>query len=115
MKYRFKCDKCYKSFKKESDLQSHIDEHTPFWKGKKVHLSGADQIRLMLKSWSGSWNKIIKDEKKRVKQKGSFDLEKMIRLRDFEIENNIKFIVNGDKVESFLELGQTTKDRNCIT
>lgn len=104
MKHKWKCNKCYKSFIKEYNFTAHLDEHTPYWKGKKVTLSGADQIRLMLKTWVGGWNKFIKDEKKRVKQKGTFDLEKAIRLRDFEIDNNIRFIINGDKVESFLDL-----------
>lgn len=104
MKYRYKCDKCDKSFHREYDLTYHLDEHTPFWKGKQVTLSGADQIRLMLKTWSGGWEKYIKNEKRRVKQKGKYDLQKAIKLRDFEEWNHIRFIVNNDKVESFMEL-----------
>src|ERR1700686_2345296 len=93
MRIKYKCGKCHKSFTKEYNLTAHLDEHTPFWKGKKVTLSGADQIRLMLKTWSGSWDKFIKYEKKRVKQhKNRFALEKAIRLRDFEVDNKIKFI-----------------------
>lgn len=110
MKYIFKCSKCPKVFNKKSELEEHVDDHTPFWIGKKVHLSGADQIRLMLKNWSGSWSKIIKDEKKRSKRKGCSDLDKMIRLRDFEIENKLKFIVNGDKVDSFIKIEENTKE-----
>ena len=100
-KYKYQCKKCKQSFKNRMDLDSHSDVHTPYWNGKRITLSGADQIRLMLKSWSGSWRNIINDERKRVKQKGDEDLKKMIRLRDFEKENNIEFVVCGDKVEQY--------------
>ena len=63
MRIKYTCNRCNKSFKKEYDLTSHLDEHTPFWKGKKITLSGADQIRLMLKNCVGSWTKFIKEEK----------------------------------------------------
>jgi hypothetical protein len=101
LKGKYECNRCDMRFKREYELESHLDTHTPFWKGKKITLSGGDQIRLMLKGWAGSWNKVIKDEQKRVKQKGDYDLNKLIKLRDFEKENNIEFVLCGDRVEQY--------------
>ena len=110
---RYKCQKCPESFKKQYDLDAHLDKHTPFWNKENVTLSGADQIRIMLKSWMGDWSKFIKDEKKRVKQKGDYDLKKAIKIRNFETRNKIKFIVNNDKVESYLILNDTPPRREA--
>jgi len=106
LSYRYICNKCKKKFKYEYDLESHIDIHTPYFYRNVIKLSGADQIRLLLKKWHGGWNKAIKDEEKRVKEKGDYDLQKYIKLKDFEKENNIQFVICGDKVESYRCLNQ---------
>lgn len=102
---KHKCNNCWKSFKTESELDTHQDEHTPYWIGKKIRLSGADQIRLLLKHWAGSWKNYIKQEQNRVKQHKTYhDFEKALALRQFERDNKIQFVVCGDKVESYREV-----------
>lgn len=98
------CEFCKENFKNDCELRQHIDVHTPFWKGKEIVLSGGDQIRLMLKDWSGGWDKIIADEAKRIKTKGRYDFEKLQKLRDFEELNGIEFVVCGDKIKEYRSL-----------
>lgn len=99
---KYICETCKKSFKHERDLDDHVDIHTPYWvKGKKVRLSGADQIRVMLAKWAGGWDKFLKDEKKRIKTKGDYDYNKAIKLQEFEQQNKIQFVVCDSNVESY--------------
>lgn len=109
------CNKCHKTFKnKDYASEIHLDQHTPYWiKGKKVRLSGADQIRVMLAKWAGGWQKFLADEKKRIKIKGDYDYNKAVKLQRFEERNGIEFVVCDSKVESYREL-QTTTQGKCL-
>lgn len=105
------CNKCHQTFKdKDYKSETHIDQHTPYWlKGRKVRLSGADQIRCVLAKLAGGWEKYLAQEKKRVKDKGDYDYKKAEKLQKFELRNNIEFVVCDGKVESYRELQTTTQ------
>lgn len=105
------CNKCHQTFKdKDYKSETHLDQHTPYWiKGKKVRLSGADQIRVMLAKWSGGWEKYLANEKKRIKNKGDYDFKKALKLQKFEQRNGIQFVVCDSKVESYRELQETSQ------
>ena len=109
------CEFCNKKFKTERDLDEHSDAHTPYWiRGKKIRVSGADQIRLMLKSWSGSWKAYLVDEKKRIKVKGSYDYDKAVKLKEFEEQNGIEFVVCDSKVQQYREVQRTKKGKRSL-
>lgn len=94
------CNKCNKKFRHDEDLDEHLDVHTPYWTGKKITLSGADQIRLIIKNMYHNWDYFLKHE---LKRKNAYDYMKAIQIRDFEKSNNVKFIVKGEVI-SFKEL-----------
>lgn len=98
---KYKCKRCRQSFKKEHELNEHFDIHTPYWtRDKKVKLSGADQIRLILAKSFG-WEESIKCSEK---NKHFYDIKKFERLRQFQEDNKIEFIVCDSEVESFREV-----------
>ena len=101
------CEKCKKKIK-ERDYEEHIDTHTPFWDKKRITLSGADQIRIMLKSSHKSWSELIKHTPKQ----NISDIEKAKILRQFEKENNITFNYRSfDDTISFIAM--TTNEGKC--
>jgi hypothetical protein len=89
------CKKCHKTYtNKEYDSEEHIDQHTPYFlRNGKIMLSGADQVRLMLKCWHGSWEKLLSNEQKRIQQKGDYDYKKALKLQKFEERHGIEFVV----------------------
>lgn len=98
---KIQCHICHQSFKKDHELEQHIDVHTPYWKGKKIVISGADQIRFMLRKWWGSWKAV---KASLLKNKHFHDAEKIDQIIKFEKKNKLRFIVCGDSVESFRRL-----------
>ena len=96
-----KCSKCNKKFRSHRDLESHFDEHTPSWNRKKVSLSGADQICLILKDIHGGWKKYFNWLEKK---KNYNDLVRAKKIKDFEKYNQISFVICGAKVESYRSL-----------
>ena len=73
---------------KVKDLEAHLDQHTPYWSGKKITLSGADQIRIILKDFHGNWEYL---KKHALKHKHAQDYLKVEALERFEILNKIQF------------------------
>ena len=75
----------------------------PHWRGNKIHLSGGEQVCIMLKSWYGSWEKFLALERRLIKIHGDYllkDYHTAERIRDFERENNVRFRkVEGCDVE----------------
>lgn len=92
------CPRCHLTFKnRDYDSEEHLDHHTPFWNHGNIRVSGADQIRLALKSWAGSWNKYLKEQSKRDEH----DYAKAIKLFKFEERNKIRFMVRKGNVVGF--------------
>jgi len=83
------CKKCHKTYtNKEYDSEEHIDQHTPYFlRNGKIRLSGADQVRLILKCWYGSWEKLLTNEQEH------YDYKKALKLQKFEERHGIEFVV----------------------
>lgn len=96
-----KCSKCNRKFRSHRDLESHFDEHTPLWSRKKVTLSGADQICLVLKDIHGGWRKYFNLLEKR---KNYDDLLRAKKIKEFEKQNQLSFVVCGAEVRNFRSL-----------
>ena len=94
------CSICKQKFKREWDLEQHIDKHTPYWKGKKIVLSGADHIRLFLVSVQG-WRK---SKNESLKRKNFWDASKFEKLQKFRLKHRIEFDVKGTEVRGFRPL-----------
>ena len=95
------CVACGKRFKRDHDLDLHVDIHTPYWKGEKIVVSGADQIRFMLKQMWGGWKPVKANA---LHHKHYQDADKIDQIQRFEKENKIKFVICGDIVESYRSL-----------
>lgn len=80
-------------------------KQTPYWTKKKqaVKLSTADKVCLVLKLDRGSWRDFIAERKQAVQDGNGHeeDLERAIRLRDFERENKIRFKQDGGNLCDF--------------
>lgn len=101
------CNVCGETFKQEHDLDMHIDIHTPYWKGKKIVISGADQIRFMLKKWGGGWKSVRASA---FQHKHYQDAFKIDRIQKFEKDNKINFVLCGDVVESYRSLNHNEQN-----
>lgn len=92
------CEYCHDRFKDERILEQHIDVHTPYWKRKKIVLSGGDQILLALKDMQGGWKKY----KSWLTRNKRFDeLTKAEKIQKFERDNKIQFLVCGVEVREY--------------
>ena len=96
------CKECFEHFINKKQLEEHWSRfHQPptFLPNGKIRLNASDQIRLVLKDMSGSWENYFGQftTKKRM-SKDFIDTQK---LYQFEQDNNLEFIVCGSEVNEF--------------
>src|SRR3990167_11077073 len=96
----YQCQFCSEELTKKKLLIEHENNiHSPRWnKDKTIHLSGGDQVILMLKSQFHSWENYHKSHSKNTHI--SF-IAGGKRLEQWEKDNGIEFVVCCNKVESY--------------
>ena len=96
----YQCQFCQEEVPKKKLLIEHENNiHSPRWnKDETIHLSGGDQVILLLKSTFHSWDYYHKSHSKNThisfKDGGK-------RLEQWEKDNGVEFVVCGDKVVSY--------------
>lgn len=96
------CRECNDLLRNKKELERHwVRFHKPptFNPDGTIQLNASDQIRLILKDISGSWEKYLDDFPK--KKRLTLDYRDSVKLREFELNNNLEFIVCGSQIKEY--------------
>lgn len=96
------CKECFEWFKNKKQYDMHWNRfhRPPTWNPDgTIQLNASDQIRLILKDMAGSWEKYLSGFAK--KKRMTLDYTDSVKLRQFELDNNLEFIVCGSEVKEY--------------
>ena len=97
---KYDCHYCTKRTARKKQMEKHENnDHSPrFNDDNTIHLSGGDQIVLLVKKMNGTWKKYHKSHTKNMHE--SFTIAGH-KLENFEKDNGIRFNIKGDNVVGF--------------
>ena len=96
------CKECFEHFKNKKQFEVHYNRfhRPPTWNSDgTIQLNASDQIRLILKDMAGSWEKYLADFPK--KKRMTLDYTDSVKLMQFELDNNLEFLVCGCEVKGY--------------